>query len=68
MNGHEFELFTADLFRKMGYTVKLTKQTGDQGIDVIAVKNRTSLGVQGKCYSNSVSNKAIQEVAAGIKY
>ncbi|MED3575900.1 restriction endonuclease [Cytobacillus praedii] len=46
MNGYEFELFTADLFRKMGYTVKLTKQTGDQGIDVIAVKNRTSLGVQ----------------------
>lgn len=67
-SGIEFEKFIAHLFKKMGYSVTMTKTTGDQGIDLIVKKNGHSIGVQTKCYSSSVSNKAIQEVAAGIKY
>lgn len=68
MNGLEFESFISNLFKKMGFSVNQTKSTGDQGIDVIAVKRGLKVGIQAKCYSGSVSNKAIQEVSAGMKY
>lgn len=68
MSGQEFENFVAHLFRKMGYSTEVTKTSGDQGIDVIVEKNGKKIGIQTKCYSNTVSNKAIQEVVAGIKY
>ncbi|MED4454881.1 restriction endonuclease [Metabacillus fastidiosus] len=68
LNGNEFEQFICDLFKKMGYSVNQTKSTGDQGIDVIAAKRGQRIGIQTKCYSTSVSNKAIQEVVAGINH
>lgn len=68
MSGREFEEFISYLFKKMGYTVNLTPASGDQGIDLMAVKNGLRIGIQTKCYSNSVSNKAIQEVVAGVNH
>lgn len=65
MSGTEFENFIAVLFQKMGYSSEVTKHSGDQGIDVIAEKNGTKIGIQAKCYSGSVGNSAIQEVATG---
>jgi HJR/Mrr/RecB family endonuclease len=67
MTGEEFEHFIVELFQKMGYKTELTKKTGDQGIDIIAEKNKIKYGIQVKCYTSTVSNSAIQEVAAGIK-
>ena len=49
----------------MGYSSQVTKHSGDQGIDVIAIKNGTKIGIQAKCYSNTVGNSAIQEAVAG---
>lgn len=68
MDGREFEHLIGLLFSKMGYSTKVTKGSGDQGIDVIAEKDGKSFGIQTKCYSSVVSNKAIQEVAAGINH
>ena len=68
MTGREFEEFVCELFKRMGYTTIVTKASGDQGIDVIAEKNGIKIGVQAKCYSNTVSNKAIQEVSAGLRH
>lgn len=68
MTGHEFENFISSLFTKLGYSTKVTKGSGDQGIDVIIEKHGQKIGVQTKCYANNVTNKAIQEVVAGIKY
>lgn len=65
MGGIEFENFIALLFSKMGYSTTLTKGSGDKGIDVIIEKNGKKMGIQSKCYSNTVSNTAIQEVVAG---
>lgn len=65
MSGTEFEEFISFMFSKMGYTTHLTPPTGDQGIDVIAIKNNIRIGIQAKCYTNSVSNAAVQEVVAG---
>ena len=68
MNGQEFERFVAELFSKMGFEAKITKTSGDQGIDIIASKNGDKIGIQAKCYSSTVGNGAIQEVAAGKNY
>jgi len=48
--------------------IKLTKDYGDQGIDVIATKNGITYGIQCKRWKKNVGNKAIQEVYAGIGY
>src|SRR5258706_2364642 len=68
MSGTEFEEFVAKIFTKMGYITKVTKQSGDFGVDVIAEKDGIKTGIQAKCYTGSVSNSAIQEIEAGIKY
>lgn len=68
MNGNEFEYFIAELFNKMGYSTSITKASGDQGIDVIVEKGNNKFGIQTKCYSNTITNKAIQEVVGGLAY
>ena len=66
MDGHEFELFCADVLKKNGYSnIEITKTSGDQGIDIIAYKNHIKYGIQCKCYTSDVGNKAVQEVFAG---
>lgn len=68
MSGLEFENIIDSLFCKMGYKTKITQQTGDQGIDVIATKNGIIIGIQAKCYTNKVGNAAVQEAVAGKGY
>ncbi|WP_207707878.1 restriction endonuclease [Heliorestis convoluta] len=68
MTGSEFEHYIASLFKKMGYKSQVTNLSGDQGIDIILEKANQKIGVQTKCYSSSVSNSAIQEVVAGLRF
>lgn len=68
MNGDEFEHFVGELFSKLGYNTEVTKHSGDQGIDVIAEKNGTRIGIQAKCYAGSVGNSAVQEAVAGKNF
>lgn len=66
MEGHEFECFTADLLRKLGYErVEVTPGSGDQGVDVIAVKDGKRYAIQCKRYGQRLGNKPVQEVFAG---
>ena len=68
MNGTEFEEFVGILFKNMGYSTQVTKKSGDQGLDVIAIKNGKKIGIQAKCYSTVVGNSAVQEAAAGKNF
>ena len=68
MSGHEFEIFLSDLYEKMGFTVEMTSATGDQGADLIAIKNGEKNIIQAKNYSNSVGNKAVQEVISAMSF
>lgn len=68
MSGQEFENFISLMFSRMGYLCEVTKTSGDQGVDVIASKNQMRIAIQAKCYSNKVSNSAIQEVVTGMKF
>lgn len=69
MEGHQFEVFCADILSKNGFMdVEVTRGSGDQGIDIIAYKDGVKFGIQCKCYSSDVGNKAIQEAFSGKTY
>ena len=66
MSGEEFESFCAKVLQDNGFeNVNMTKASGDQGVDIIAFKDGVRYAIQCKRYSNSVGNKAVQEVIAG---
>jgi hypothetical protein len=65
LTGERWEKFLADVFEAHGYSVELTKVSGDQGVDLIVQYSRVRLAVQAKGYSGSVGNAAVQEAVAG---
>lgn len=69
MGGYEFERFCAKLLSQNGYKdVSVTKSSGDQGIDILACKAGIKYGIQCKCYSSNIGNKAVMEVYAGKSF
>lgn len=68
-NGLDFEKYFANILDKLGYyDIKITSSSGDFGIDITAYNDDILYGFQCKLYSNSVSNKAIQEAYSGKKH
>ncbi len=68
MDGHSFEYFCADLLNSNGFSkVKVTQGSGDDGIDILAEKDGISYGIQCKCYSDNIGNKAVQEAYTGVQ-
>lgn len=66
-NGIEYEQYCANYLNRHGYrNAKVTKASGDHGVDVIAYRRGKKYAVQCKYYSSPVGNKAIQEVYTGI--
>ena len=66
MDGHEFEHFCANLLQKTGFIkVRVTKGSGDQGVDILAEKGGVKYAVQCKNYASPLSNTPVQEVNAG---
>ena len=64
----EYEQFCARLLADIGWDARTTVSTGDQGADVIATKDGTTVVIQCKKYSTPVGNKAVQEVHAAMSY
>jgi hypothetical protein len=64
MTPNEFEPFCAEELRRAGWDARVTKQSHDQGVDVVAERNGIRVVVQCKLYSHPVGNKAVQEIAA----
>ena len=66
MDGHAFEYFCADIMRKNGFSnVEVTPGSGDQGVDILAVKDGIRYAVQCKNYATTLGNTSVQEVNAG---
>lgn len=66
LDGHAFEYWVAEALERFGWSAQVTTGSGDQGIDVIALRpDGYRLGIQCKLYSGSVGNKAVQEANAG---
>ena len=69
INGPDFEKLLHRLYEKMGYIVNLIGGVGDQGGDLVAVKDKERILIQAKCYRDwNVGNKAIQEAAAAMNH
>ena len=65
MVGVDFEHYVAAVLRGVGYTVEVTKASGDFGVDLIATKNGVRTAVQCKRQARAVNGSAIQQVVAG---
>lgn len=69
MKGHEFEHFCAELLKKNGFKkVSVTPGSGDQGVDITAVKGTAKYAIQCKRYNTPLGNKPVQEVYTGRKF
>jgi restriction system protein len=64
MTPNEFETYCAEELRRAGWNARVTLQSRDQGVDVVAEKDGIRVVVQCKLYSRPVGNKAVQETAA----
>lgn len=62
----EFEHFCADTLRRTGWSVQVTKGSGEQGVDVLASKDGVIVVLQCKRWRRPVGNKAVQEAHAGM--
>lgn len=65
---YEYEHVIAELLNAHGWQARATSGSGDQGVDVVATFNDTTLVIQCKLYSQPVGNKAVQEVHAGLGF
>lgn len=66
LRGEPFEEFVAAVFVELGYRIRFTKASGDQGVDLIAVGRKGKIAIQCKGYSGSVGNSSVQQVFAGM--
>ena len=66
LDGYQFEYYCADLLKNNGFqNVIVTKGSGDQGVDITAIKDGVRYAFQCKYYSTSLGNTPVQEVYAG---
>jgi restriction system protein len=68
MDPIEYEQMVADSLADLGWQTRLTKGSGDQGIDVIADMRGKRVVIQCKRYASSIGNSAVQEAFAGKSF
>jgi len=68
MSAKDYELYCANLLNQSGWNSRLTKGSGDQGVDIIAEHGFYKAVFQCKKYTRPVGNAAVQEVIAGMHY
>jgi HJR/Mrr/RecB family endonuclease len=69
MDGHQFEVYLKALFRELGYSPTVTKQSNDFGADLV-LKGKNRIVIQAKRYGmkNRVGISAVQEIYAAQAY
>ena len=68
MSPEEFEHYCAAVLQEMKWKARVTRVSGDQGVDIVADKRGTRIVIQCKKYSKPVGNRAVQEIVAGIAH
>lgn len=67
-DGFQFEQYVAGLLRQQGFTVELTKASGDFGVDIIAEKTPSKYATQVKRQTSPVSRHAVSDAVAGMRH
>lgn len=62
MDGVEFEHWVADLFRRAGFLVNVTKVSGDHGIDLLASLPGRLIAVQCKRWDGTVGEPIVRDL------
>jgi restriction system protein len=68
LSATEYEFYCAKILQENGWDAKVTKASGDQGVDVIAKRNDIILALQCKKLSSPAGNFSVQEVLGGVTY
>lgn len=69
MSGAEYESKIASMINEQtAWKAMLTKQTGDQGADILLSKSQMTVVVQTKYHTAKVGNAAVQEAFSAKKY
>jgi len=69
MKGHDFEQYVAELLEMSGFRkVKVTKGSGDYGIDITAVLDKDVYAFQCKRSESKIGIKAVQEAFLGKEH
>ncbi len=69
LTGAEFEQYVANILRQKGFhEIRMTKASGDYGVDIIAILNGSTYAIQCKRNKSHIGVKAVQEVFAGKQY
>ena len=65
----EFEEYVCEILKRNGYKqVKLTRRTGDYGVDILASDKHYRYAIQCKYYSKPVGVSAVQQAYSGCQY
>lgn len=68
LSGVDFENLLIEIYKKKGYSVKDTPKSTDYGADLVLEKYGKKTVIQAKCWSNTVGEKAVQEIVAAVKH
>ena len=68
LSPYDYEKQVAKSLSEMGWDTKVTKASGDQGCDVLVVKEKTRVALQCKYWSKPIGNKAVQEINAAKSF
>ena len=68
VSGYEFEYILAEILDRIDGEAQVTRASGDQGVDVVWVRESETVGIQAKAYdkANPVGNSAVQEIYTGV--
>lgn len=68
MDGFQFEAFLVEIFQTIGFDVKETKKTADQGADLFVCRFGKNMVIQAKNYTGSVGNAAVQQAISAKSF
>lgn len=68
LGGIQFELELGKLFMAQGYNVKSTPVSGDQGVDLILIKNGKTTVVQCKAHKNPAVPSVVRELYGSMHH
>lgn len=62
LDGHEFEKEIAKVFKKLGYTTKVSRIGADGGVDIVLTKDDKKYAVQCKAHSDKISESVARDL------
>ena len=68
MGGVKFEYYLADILRKLGYKDVIVTEKYDLGIDIIAIKDGVTWGIQAKRYNSMVKASAVRAAYTALSH